>query len=151
MEILEYNNSLDDKTLNNFEKEFQIRLPDEYRQFIIKYNGGYPEPDGFKFMNKSKGSSVDRFLGLVDDEYEDIRKYIQKYKDRIPTNLIPIAYDPGSNLVCISVSGEDFGSVYFWEHELEFDEGQKPDYSNVTIIANNFNEFLNGLYEVEVS
>jgi len=149
MEILEYNNSLDEKSLDDFEKEFEIKLPEEYRHFLIKYNGGYPAPDGFKFMNKDKGSSVDRFLGLIDREYDDIRKYIEKYKNRIPDNLIPIAYDPGSNLLCISISGGDFDNIYFWEHEFEFNEGQKPDYTIVMVIANSFNDFLSKLYEVK--
>jgi hypothetical protein len=63
----------------------------------------------------------------------------------VPAGFLPLAVDPGGNLICLVISGTNTGKVYFWDHEEEVEEGQQPGYSNVYLIANSFNEFLNSL------
>ena len=31
--------------------------------------------------------------------------------------MLPIAVDPGGNLVLLAIEGEDTGKVFFWNHE----------------------------------
>ncbi len=75
----------------------------------------------------------------------NLLRYAQLFKDRIPPNLLPIGHDPGGNLVCISVGGNDHVTVYFWEHEFEVGECELPSYSNVYFVADNFHAFLETL------
>jgi hypothetical protein len=51
-------------------------------------------------------------------------------------------------LICISIQGDDYGKVYFWDHNWEVTEGE-PDYSNVHPLADSFTEFLGKLYSSE--
>lgn len=148
-QILDANEKLDETTVAKLEDSLRIKLPPSYRKFLMEYNGGKPAPRRFKFKGKTRGSSVDRFLGVHNKDYSNLLKYLKTYNGRIPRNFFPVAYDPGGNLICISVEGADTGSVYFWDHEQESEEGTLPDYSNVILIADSFDEFLNGLHEKE--
>lgn len=65
---------------------------------------------------------------------------------RVPDPMVPIAHDPGGNLVCISVTGEDAGKVYFCDHEGEYANGQRNrTESNVHLVADSFTEFITSL------
>jgi hypothetical protein len=68
---------------------------------------------------------------------------------RLPNHLLPIAHDPLGNLICISCSKEDFGYIYFWDHEnaVDYANSTDADYSNLYIIAKSFKEFIAGLQD----
>jgi hypothetical protein len=68
----------------------------------------------------------------------------------MPDELIPIANASCGDKICMSVIGDNYGKVYFWDHEQEAYEGEEPDYSNVHLIANSFTDFINSLYETEL-
>jgi hypothetical protein len=139
---------VDQGLIDSFEKKFSIKLPEEYRFFLKKYNGGYPEPDSFSFNDAADGSTVDRFLGLGVGEYSNLEKYLHTYRSRIPKRLFPIAHDPGGNLVLIGLFGPELNKIYFWDHELEAEESE-PDMSNVYFLANDLDEFLNSLCKID--
>lgn len=147
-EILDANERLDESAVSTLEDSLRIKLPPSYRKFLMDFNGGRPAARRFKFKGRTRGSSVDRFLGVHNKEHNNLLEYLETYRGRIPRNLFPIAHDPGDNLICISVGGADAGSVYFWDHDREGDGGPS-DYSNVILIAESFEEFLEGLHEKE--
>jgi hypothetical protein len=128
-----------------FETRLNARLPEDYRQFLMQHNGGKPEPYCFRvdmngFPNES---AITYFLCLSDTEQDSLSRYLKIYRDRIPVNLLPIALPLAVNLVCLSIAGDDYGTVYFWDHNWENDE---LDYTNVHFVAHSFNELLNNLY-----
>jgi hypothetical protein len=111
-------------------------------------NGGKPKPgkfsvdiDGFK-----NTTIIQRFLGFHDTDAYSFSRYLKIYENRLPDNLLPIATELSVNLICLSINGDDFGIVYFWDHDWEVTEG-KPDYSNVHFLADSFTKFLNKLYD----
>lgn len=148
--ILEPGKAINEADISATENSLNFKLPETYRKFLLKYNGGRPVPDSFKFKNKTHGSSVDWFLGIDENESNNLIEYLKIYKNRIPHNFFPIASDPGDNLICISVGGSDDGKIYFWDYEREDDSADTPDYSNVILIADTFDEFINNLYEIEI-
>jgi hypothetical protein len=148
--IVEANEPLDESVLAELEKSLNIELPEFYRNFLLKYNGGRPVPDGFKFKGKTKGSMVDGFFGIHNQKYNNLRDELETYKNRIPYNFFPIARDPGDNLIAIAVSNPNKGSIYFWNHERENEIDGSYDFSNVILIADSFDEFLDNLYEIQV-
>ncbi|HEX8776137.1 MAG TPA: SMI1/KNR4 family protein [Pyrinomonadaceae bacterium] len=149
-EILDANEKLDESTVFRLEDSLQIKLPPSYRKFLMEFNGGRPVARRFKFKGATRGSSVDRFLGVHNKEHNNLMDYLETYKGRIPPNFFPIAHDPGDNLICISVAGADKGSIYFWDHDREGNDGP-PNYSNVILISESFEEFIEGLHEKEAS
>ena len=65
--------------------------------------------------------------------------------------MLPIAHDSQGNIICISCGKNDYGRVYFWDHEDEVDytESRDDDYSNLYLIADDFSSFLEGLMSQE--
>ncbi|MGL4426376.1 MAG: SMI1/KNR4 family protein [Alphaproteobacteria bacterium] len=144
------NPHLEDFILKTFEQYLGFYFPKEYREFLKKHNGGRPKKRmvfDFKDKDPYGGSVLSVFFGFVPDEYENILLSLKMYQDRIPWNTFPVADDTFGNLVLLSVKGPDRGKIYFWDHELEVntDHGETPDYSNLTLVADSFDEFIQNL------
>jgi cell wall assembly regulator SMI1 len=122
------------------------RLPDEYREFLLLYNGGRPVPSAFQFA-ANKGSDTDSlvnwFLSLHDGEVSNLEKVARLMNGRIPSETLPIARDPFGNLILLGLHGDVRGKIYFWDHEREPDD--QPDWSNIDLIADDFDRFMRGL------
>jgi len=127
-----------------------VAIPPEYRTFLFSSNGGFPEPANFPIVD-SEGKVIERnviqsFYGVgTGHTYSDLERKYRMFHDRVPSNLLPIASDPGGNQICICVSGDDFGKIFFWDHEREQEEGVAPTYDNVLFVADGFRAFLASL------
>ena len=64
----------------------------------------------------------------------------------ISNKTLPIADDPWGNVICISLHEEDYGTVYFANHEFEDTE---TGYLFTSKISSSFTEFINQLYDNE--
>lgn len=136
-----------DARISEIEKELGISLPLQYRNFLLRYNGGHPIPDGFVFKEAPYGDSCVAWFLAIDSELSNFVETFECMRDRMPRELIPIADDPGGNQICIAVAGPNTGAVYFWDHEHEVDEGDVPTYQNISLIANSFDEFIDSLHD----
>lgn len=147
MIFLNTNNPILIDELNIQEKKLGFIFPEDYKDFLLNYNGGKPEKNACIFPNGDAGygTLVDCLFGFCDDEYISVVENYFDYKNRIPSNTFPIGEDPGGNLLLISIRGDDYGSIYFWDHNLEAGMGEEPDYSNMTFVAHSFDEFINNL------
>jgi hypothetical protein len=63
----------------------------------------------------------------------------------LPAGVILIGGDPGGNGICLVISGERRGQIWFWDHERE---PSKPDWSNMDLVAPSFDAFMRGLTRV---
>lgn len=140
--------STNQHAIDLFQRFIGKRLPKDYVKFLLDYNGGSPVPDAFDFKDGTGGSSVRYFHGLrknADDD--DLLRNIDVYKDRMPSDFLPIASDFGGNKIVIAVSGQYYGRLFFWDHENEVDEGFIAGVENMSLIADSFSVFLSGLHE----
>lgn len=140
--------------ITEIERKLGISFPIQYRQFLVKSNGGEPSPNCFpiaEVLAKGNAALLAFFFGI--DMWPgsgyDIVTNINTFRKRIPRELIAIASDVGGNLICIAVTGENVGKIYFWEHEFERWFGLKPSYRNVAFVANSFDEFIEMLDVME--
>ncbi len=144
---------LDENCLRALEQLWEFQLPKEYRTFLLKYNGGRPKKDTFYFHSSNDdGSVVHVFFGIYKDDNYNLLMSLTEIGGRYPSDSFPIASDVCGNHICITVKGPNRGKIYFWDHETEADteQGEVADYSNMTLIADSFNEFIDGLYEEEI-
>jgi cell wall assembly regulator SMI1 len=145
---------LTESTIAEFERQFGITLPHDYKAFMLQNNGGTPEEDwAFDFIdittNTKTGSDIQSFFVIYNEETyrdDDLRKSyrILQENGEVPAGILPIGDDPGGNLICISVSDKNYGEVFFCDHELEYPE---TGYMVMSVIAKSFTEFIDGCYE----
>lgn len=124
-----------------------VSFPDDYRRFLLKYNGGKPVKDRIQWTGRSgklTGTLIDWFLTGNADRIKGLELYFHRYRGRMPSNLIPVAFDPGGNIICLACSGEDQGSVYFWDHESEalVVGHDQPYRENLRLISRSFDGFV---------
>jgi cell wall assembly regulator SMI1 len=136
-------------TIQKLERNLKILLPEEYRNFLLEHNGGKPKPNVFPLPENPIDSNaiVDWFFSITEDNIYSLEWYYKTMKNRIPSELLPIATDPGGNLICIQVSGSNIGRLYFWDHEQE-PFTNPDDYSTLLMLANNFDEFIDSFTEL---
>src|SRR5690625_1089796 len=147
VKMTDTNSKLTLEDIKDFEQENNIRLTTNYKDFLLKWNGGYIEPHLFYISDKQGVSAMNIFNGIGDfddslDEYIDILDY------RLPEGFIPIGDDSNGNQVCLGTLQPHYDHIYFWDHENESDLDE-PDMSNMYFLASNIWEFLDSLYEDE--
>lgn len=129
------------------EQRLKVVFPTDFREFLLKHNGGRPTPNRFLFKDhegKDSSSLVHFFHAIYDGRIDNLEMKYQFLvsEGRLLPKMAPIANDPFGNLICLSVAGEDLGNVYFWDHEIE---PETAGYENMSLIADSFTEFLNKL------
>lgn len=124
---------------------FFDRLPRDVRNFYA-----YIPEDGIS-VDGSIDTETDTydvsFIKGIDGDRSSVMKDANNYFGRISRYMLPIADDMFGNLFLLSVRKKDFGSVYFWDHEFEYDEdydeGTVETYEdNLTKVAVTFTDFV---------
>jgi hypothetical protein len=124
------------------QRQLGMNFPEEYSDFLAAQNGGQPRPNHFAIPKLNDESSVHWFFSIHDGEHNNLAKWIASMRGRIPDELIPIAIDPGGNLICLGIVGVRTGQVFYWDHERE---GEKASYRNVYPLASSLRGFLDAL------
>lgn len=141
MKIKKIHESLSIGNLESFEYNHNITFPKDYRDFLLEYNGGYPNPDVYKISDELGESLVNIFYG-IGSMYDNLEKKFDIFDDILELGFIPIADDPSGNQICIGISTEYFGQIFHWSHDEEHDEME-----NMYFLSKSFNDFLDSLYE----
>jgi hypothetical protein len=138
-----------------FEAEIGTTLPDEYRWFLLRCNGG--KVDWYRFERLTpEGKSWTAVLsdvgGLRKEPHLSLRfahHCYQGHQIQIPRTLLWIMGGPGGNAVCIGLTGKYRGRVYFWIHDEQPDpqewDGEVETAGNVILLANSFTDFVSGI------
>ncbi|TRX74773.1 SMI1/KNR4 family protein [Pseudomonas mangiferae] len=133
-----------------FEGKWSIRLTEDYKNFLLKNNGGKPDLAKFCFFDKNKNknknkedeSVVNNFYGLCGEKEKrshlSLDFKMKVFIDRFPVKAIPIASDVFGNQLIVVSEGESYGKVYFFDHEYEE--------NNLYLVAENVEELLNKLH-----
>jgi hypothetical protein len=125
------------------ESFLKCSIPQEYRTFLLETNGG-EQPDREVFSTGNGEDTLLKKLHSLGGKGFDLRAQIEMNRDRIPTELISIGADAFGNSVCLGISGDRRGDVYFHYH----DRGKaNPDdeFEPVYFVAHNFEDFIRSL------
>ncbi len=136
--------------VSNFEEFVGEALPVDYRDFLLDLNGGVPELPYFLLHGGRGGyadSVVRHFFGISEKIDIDLSYNFKIYvaAKRIPLNMLPIAADPGGNIILLGIGGGEKGKVFFWNHEMEGLGTESSELCNLVFVANSFTDFINNL------
>ncbi|CAG9612018.1 hypothetical protein BACCIP111899_01190 [Bacillus rhizoplanae] len=145
--------------VKNVEQELGINFPLDYIECVMKNNGAHVSPEVFEVEGKRKVFGTLLTYDMDDDE--NIIELFNDYKDTLPAELVPFAFDPAGNLICFDYKNDKNNPVVvFWEHEnagekemLMREEGLTEEQveerarENVFYVASDFTEFLNKLHD----
>ena len=100
------------------EARLGARLPSDFRDLLVGVsNGGEVEP---AIAASAEEVGLVAVPGAGRGDVLDIESRLAQYRGgRLPEGLIPVADAEGGNLVCLSSRADDFGTVWFWDHERE--------------------------------
>lgn len=135
-------NVLTETKLQSFEEELGIKLPQDYREYILKYPSLSVNDDYKVKMKELSKFTPDDGYGYVDYLYgaELIttgRKRMKFIEEEDESNsFLPIGEMAG-DMILIGVRGNEYGKVYHYYHES--DEKYVPAF----LIADSFEEFIN--------
>ncbi|MDU7074031.1 MAG: SMI1/KNR4 family protein [Streptococcus peroris] len=124
-------------TIERMEDRLQITLPDDYKQFVLKYDGGYPYPNHFKVDGKVE--IFNNLISLDENEYDNIYEILEDLQDRLSDQLIPFAEDGFGNLLCFDYSADK--NIVFWDHEKNYD-----DFKESTFVCSSFSSLIENLF-----
>ncbi|PEU95579.1 SMI1/KNR4 family protein [Bacillus cereus] len=130
--------------IEKFEIENGVKLTEKYKEFLLQWNGGYPERSLFNISDELGKSVLNVFNG-IGDMYDNLEKVIDIYEFRLAKGFIPIADDSAGNVICLGTEESYYEKIYFWDHEQEPED--PDDMSNMYFLANDIDEFLDNLYE----
>ncbi|MFD0991062.1 SMI1/KNR4 family protein [Mariniflexile jejuense] len=136
------------KAILEFEKQIGFSLPKNYSDFLKANNGGQPKLDTITVNIEKENQlwSLKYFFGLHNKEYwASMFSTLKSLKNRIPTEFLPIANDGGGNFYIINLSKENFGKIYFWNHNNESENSGNKFYGNIIPLFDSFLELTESL------
>ena len=134
--IIESFDSATNDQLNQFEDQFAIELPCDFKLFLSTQNVYVVEENCF--LKDRSSYEVHHFYPLHDKSEMSLFIIFEALGEYFENSYIPFADDSGGWQYLISVRKEDYGKVYFCRMDEELRDG-------LTLLANNFTEFINGL------
>ncbi|MFN8671801.1 MAG: SMI1/KNR4 family protein [Candidatus Sericytochromatia bacterium] len=145
--------------IENFENEYNIKLTEDFKEFLINYNGvlldGYYEINNLKYIlfnkyleNTENGASdfevfedLPQIIGTM-KEYlgnEELSNRIDLVKNE---KILPIIRDMSANGdIGIGYGKDNFGKMFVW--------GISP-FEGVEFLCNSFREFIEGYYLTKI-
>lgn len=128
---------------------WRIKLPLDYRQFLMDFNGGIPQKREFNFRNHMY--MIVSFLCILENTehnkygFYDIDVVLSQIEDRLTNNedligceLLPIAELFAGDYLCLDYKeNNENPSICIWNHE-ESGELDPVTYK----VANTFSEFV---------
>ena len=112
MLISKFADSNVDGRVEEIENEYNISLPNNYRDFLCKYNGGYTPKTKFKVGRIS--SDIRGFYGVGNVKLSFNTIELGEWIDK---GLLPIATDSFGNHLVIGLDNDSSGKIFFCNHE----------------------------------
>ena len=104
-------------SIEDFESQLNIKLPEEYRIFLKEFNGF--QTHGYYGFGYTKYDSVRPviFYGLTEKSEFDILFHIEKMKYKCLPDFIPIGEDLSKNQIWLGVSEAKKGQIVYRRFE----------------------------------
>lgn len=139
--------------IREFELKYNIVSPEDYKKFLLENNGGKPNIRRFQTADGIHTSSLMLLFPLSAEKEPNLVNIYKEFnmEGLIHSDFLAIGADPMENKICICIKGNNIGSIYYWSLDMEeFNEDEYvPSYKYMSLVAKNFNDFINGLFVPE--
>ncbi|WP_437730192.1 SMI1/KNR4 family protein [Sorangium sp. So ce1335] len=134
-----------DADISNLEWRIGAVLPDEYRRFLLEFNGGNPVPDTVDVEGlPGVSADVQVLFGIGRSmESSNIDWNLTALAERLEAGMLPIATDSSGNVFCLALQGHRRGSVFCCDLESVF--GDLAATPQLFQVAPNFDVFMTQL------
>lgn len=125
----------------NLENALSTRIPEDYTDFLLTYNGGVVEPYiKVKVNDLSSYVNIDVIYGInTGNTNSEILTWTNKFSDDILESSLIIADTLENGFIILICTGE-YKGVYYWDDSYHFDSSE--DDMNTYFIADSFSDFL---------
>jgi cell wall assembly regulator SMI1 len=134
LKIKQTQKNLSEVEISIFEQDYSLKLPDNFKKFLLKKNGGIVE---------NESSEISLFLSL--NEGQSIKDEIDTHQiteQNIPKGFLPIALDYSDNPITINLNeGDDYGKIVIFELDFEGDGHVIANSLEELLGVNNIDEF----------
>ena len=133
-----------EESIEELEEFLGFLLPEDYKEFLSKYNGGTSKVRYSKFFVKELNHEIplDVLYGIGVTRTFDLSEGYEEFEEDMLPNSLIIGDDPGSGLIVLITDSENYG-VYYWDHSFYFPQSSEEE--NTYKIADSFKDFINRL------
>ena len=136
--------TLDDERLVTLENMLGVTLPQDYRDYLLEYNGRGFEKNTFEVFEGEYSIVHHVYRISNDNDYFDLinsykrGKNIDHEKGR---KFLIIADDNVGNYIILSLAADSFGEIYFYDNDTIS--------TKCTKLAQSFSEFCSSLFDLQ--
>ncbi|MBO1687739.1 SMI1/KNR4 family protein [Clostridium butyricum] len=143
MKIKGYGNVKEEEILK-LEDELGFTLPNDYKEFLINFNGGVPEVkySTFKLNELEENIGLQVLYGLDLEENLDLREWYEEYEDDLLDDCLIIGHGIGFGFIVL-VNSPEVSGVYFLDNSFELENSSEDE--NIYKISDTFREFIEEL------
>ena len=143
MKIKGYGNVKEEEILK-LEDEIGFTLPNDYKEFLINFNGGVPEVkySTFTLNELEENIGLQVLYGLDLEENLDLREWYEEYEDDVLDDCLIIGHGIGFGFIVL-VNSPEVSGVYFWDNSFELDNSSEDE--NIYKISDTFRQFIDEL------
>lgn len=133
-----------EESIEELEEFLGFLLPEDYKEFLSKYNGGTSKVRYSKFFVKELNHEIplDVLYGIGVTRTFDLSECFEEFEEDMLPNSLIIGDDPSSGLIVLITDTENHG-VHYWDHSFYFPQSSEEE--NTYKIADSFKGFINGL------
>lgn len=143
MKIKGYGN-VEEEEIFKLEEEIGFTLPNDYKEFLINFNGGVPEVkySTFKLNELEENIGLQVLYGLNLEENLDLREWYEEYEEDLLDDCLIIGHGIGFGFIVL-VNSPEVSGVYFWDNSFELENSSEDE--NIYKISDTFKEFIQEL------
>ena len=130
-----------EESVHAFEQQIDFVLPEDYRQFLIKNNGGSVKNQTFFVKDLDQEVLMDVMYGLTNTDARSLTLgfWIKEYDGEMGQKELVVGSDPGGHQILYITTGEDKG-IYYWDTNHFFAKSREGE-GDTYFIAASFTEF----------
>ena len=130
--------------LEQYEKDTNMKLPADYKQFLMRTNGGQFINEIYTFWVEKleMNIGVDVLFGFNSSRSLCLTTWYKEYVDELPENAIIIGNSINAGLILL-IWQIDWKGVFLWDLSLDLE--QSTEENCLYRIADNFNQFYSSL------